>query len=174
VSDPAALRIRPATLGDAALLARLAAETFAAAFGPDNRPEDLALHLATHYSPDVFHRELSDPGCDALLAFVAEQPAGYAQLFDRTPPVDLGSGGRMLARFYLDPAWIGRGIAGPLMEASKASGRGRGARYLWLTVWQKNPRAIAFYEKCGFGIRGSTIFTVGTDPQEDWVMSAPL
>lgn len=174
MSAPASLCIRPATLEDAALLARLAAETFAAAFGPDNRPEDLALHLATHYSPDVFQRELSDPGCDTLLAFVAEHPAGYAQLFDRTPPMELGSGGRMLCRFYLDPAWIGRGIAAPLMEASKASARARGAKYLWLTVWQKNPRAIAFYEKCGFGIRGSTIFTVGTDPQEDWVMSAPL
>lgn len=174
MSAPDNLAIRMATRADATLLAELAARTFAAAFGPDNRPEDLALHLASHYSPEIFLAELSDPGCDALLAFVAERPAGYAQLFGRSPPVELGPGGRMLSRFYLDPPWIGKGIATPLMEAVTESARARGARYLWLTVWQKNPRAIAFYEKCGFAIRGTTVFTVGTDPQEDWVMALPL
>lgn len=174
MNGPAGLAIRMATSADAAQLADLAARTFRDAFGAANRPADLVLHLATHYTPELMRTELADPDCDTLLAEVDGQPAGYAQLFTRDPPLELGPGGRMLHRFYLEQAWIGRGIAGPLMEAVRASARGRAARYLWLTVWQENPRAIAFYHKCGFLTRGTTTFTVGNDPQSDWVMVSPL
>ncbi len=43
--------IRLARPADAAALAELAARTFREAFGADNRPEDLALHLASAYGP---------------------------------------------------------------------------------------------------------------------------
>jgi GNAT superfamily N-acetyltransferase len=174
VTGPPGLAIRIATSADAVQLADLAARTFRDAFGAANRPSDLAHHLDTHYTPAIMRSELVDPERDALLAEVDGQPAGYAQLCAGDPPLDLGAGGRMLQRFYLEQAWIGRGVAGPLMESARASARRRAARYLWLTVWQENPRAIAFYRKCGFVIRGTTTFTVGRDPQCDWVMASPL
>jgi GNAT superfamily N-acetyltransferase len=174
VNAPPAPAIRIATPADAAVLSDLAARTFRDAFGAANHPADLALHLETHYTPEVMRRELEDPGSEILLAEVEGRPAGYAQLVARDPPLDLGAGGRMLHRFYLEQAWIGRGIAGPLMEAVRTAARRRQAQYLWLTVWQENPRAVAFYRKCGFVSRGTTTFTVGTDPQVDWVMSARL
>jgi RimJ/RimL family protein N-acetyltransferase len=37
-------------------------------------------------------------------------------------------------------------------------------------VWERNARAIAFYEKCGFMQAGSHVFLMGTDPQRDLVM----
>ena len=48
--------------------------------------------------------------------------------------------------------------------------RARGARELWLGVWERNERAQAFYRKCGFRKVGTQIFVVGTDPQTDHVM----
>jgi ribosomal protein S18 acetylase RimI-like enzyme len=80
----------------------------------------------------------------------------------------------MLHRFYFDQAWVGRGLAQPLMAAVKAAAIRRGAAFLWLTVWERNPRAIAFYRKSGFGVVGSTTFEVGNDRQQDWVMTCPL
>jgi ribosomal protein S18 acetylase RimI-like enzyme len=174
VNAPRGLTIRIATPVDATGLANLAARTFRDAFGAANNPADLALHLETHYTAEVMRRELEDPGWETLLAEVDGRLAGYAQSVTRDPPLDLGAGGRMLHRFYLEQAWIGRGIAGRLMEAVQTSARRRRAQYLWLTVWQENPRAIAFYQKCGFVSRGTTTFTVGNDPQVDWVMTAPL
>jgi RimJ/RimL family protein N-acetyltransferase len=41
---------------------------------------------------------------------------------------------------------------------------------LQLTVYEKNARAIAFYNKVGFTPVGSTTFTVGDDVQTDIVM----
>lgn len=174
MTTPAALAIRIGTPADAERLADLAARTFRDAFGAANNPADLALHVARHYTPEIMRTELADPGCDTLLADVDGQTAGYAQLITRDPPQELGPGGRMLRRFYLEHAWIGRGIAAPLMEAVQASARRRAARYLWLTVWEENPRAVAFYRKCGFVTRGRTTFTVGNDPQSDWVMVCQL
>ncbi|HTS87214.1 MAG TPA: GNAT family N-acetyltransferase [Gemmatimonadales bacterium] len=170
MTPPPGLQIRVATSTDAPLLSALAERTFRAAFGPANRPEDLELHVRTHYSPEIMAREVVEPGAVTLLALVSEVPAGYAQLRSQDPPLPLGPRGLMLQRFYLEPEWIGRGIAGPLMEAVRVAARARGASYLWLTVWQENPRAIAFYRKCGFEQVGTATFTVGTDPQQDWVM----
>jgi ribosomal protein S18 acetylase RimI-like enzyme len=45
---------------------------------------------------------------------------------------------------------------------------------MWLSVWQKNPRAIAFYQKWGFEIAGTATFTIGSDVQTDWIMGRGL
>jgi RimJ/RimL family protein N-acetyltransferase len=37
-------------------------------------------------------------------------------------------------------------------------------------VWERNPRAIAFYAKLGFVEAGDHVFPVGNDPQRDVVM----
>lgn len=45
-----------------------------------------------------------------------------------------------------------------------------GARTLWLGVWEKHPRAIAFYRKRGFTDVGAHVVVVGSDPQTDRIM----
>ena len=73
---------------------------------------------------------------------------------------------------------IANGMAGALraalMERVKAEARARGAKTLWLGVWERNDRARAFYAKCGFADAGEHIFLFGTDPQTDRVMTLPL
>jgi diamine N-acetyltransferase len=79
-----------------------------------------------------------------------------------------------LARFYVDQAHHGRGIAQALMAAVDAHARARGGTRLWLGVWEHNARAIAFYRKCGFEKVGEHPFVLGTDLQRDWDMARPL
>jgi len=75
-----------------------------------------------------------------------------------------------LLRFYVDPAWQGRGVAQSLMDAVVAEATTRGAKTVWLGVWERNPRAIAFYAKSGFRDAGSQPFVLGTDRQTDRIM----
>lgn len=170
MTTPDGLRIRRGVLVDAPLLAELAERTFRDAFGPDNSPGDLELHVRTHYTPVRMAAELTNGDGTTLFAEVNGAAAGYAQLVTREPPSPLGAGGLMLHRFYLEQAWIGKGIAQPLMEAVRDAALERNARFLWLTVWERNPRAVAFYRKCGFTDVGITTFCVGTDAQTDLVM----
>lgn len=169
---PPGLRIRAAVHDDAAALADLMARTFRDAFGAVNRPEDLAAHLARSYGVAQQQHELADPAVTVLLAEIDGASCGYAQLRDgvEVPAAVTGSAPIQLWRFYLDQAWVGRGIAQPLMDAAKQAARSRGGRTLWLGVWEQNPRGIAFYRKAGFTVVGSFVFHLGDDPQSDLIM----
>ncbi|HEX7807692.1 MAG TPA: GNAT family N-acetyltransferase, partial [Thermoanaerobaculia bacterium] len=52
--------------------------------------------------------------------------------------------------------------------------RNANVQSVWLGVWEHNPRAIAFYEKCGFRITGKHPFLLGSDLQTDLVMTREL
>lgn len=58
------------------------------------------------------------------------------------------------------------------MAAAAGEADRRGAPTLWLGVWERNAREIAFYAKCGFEDVGSHTFMIGTDAQVDRVMAA--
>jgi ribosomal protein S18 acetylase RimI-like enzyme len=60
------------------------------------------------------------------------------------------------------------------MAAAKARARERGARGVWLGVWERNARAQAFYRKQGFERVGSKVFVVGSDAQTDDVFLCTL
>jgi ribosomal protein S18 acetylase RimI-like enzyme len=52
--------------------------------------------------------------------------------------------------------------------------KARGSDVAWLGVWERNPRAIAFYRKMGFAECGEHVFTLGHEPQRDVVMARKL
>jgi GNAT superfamily N-acetyltransferase len=152
------MNIRTAVPEDAAVLADLARATFYDAFAATNDAADMALHLERAY------------GVPQQTAEIA-----YAQIRDHhVPDCVSGAAPIELWRFYVDRQWHGRGIAPALMERVKAESRSRGAKTLWLGVWERNDRARAFYAKCGFADAGEHIFLFGTDPQTDRVMTLTL
>jgi GNAT superfamily N-acetyltransferase len=161
---------------DAARLAEFGARTFRETFADDNSVEDMSRHLESAWSPDIQRREIEDPDIDTLvLADDAGRWMAFAQL--RANHVSDGvpaEGSIELWRFYVDQPWQGRGVAAALMAAAKERGRRRGARTMWLGVWERNPRAQAFYRKHGFSHVGKKVFVVGSDPQTDHVMLCPL
>lgn len=169
---PPAVTVRRATLADAAAVAALAAKTFEETFAADNRPEDMAAHLATAYGVPQQAAEIADPDYVTLLAFADGTLAAFAQVRRKTPPACVtGDGPIEIHRFYVDQPWHGRGVARPLMDASVEAVRGFGGRTAWLSVWERNPRAQAFYAKAGFVRVGEADFWVGPDRQTDHILA---
>lgn len=163
--------IRPATPDDAASLAAFGARTFRETFAADNSPDDVALYLETTYAPALQSAELRHPGIVTLLAEDGRRLAGYAQLREGPAPECVGGPAPIeIWRFYVDRDWQGRGVAQALMLATLEAGIARGARTAWLSVWERNLRAQAFYRKCGFEDRGAREFILGRDRQTDRVM----
>jgi diamine N-acetyltransferase len=159
--------IRRATPEDAAALAEIASSTFVDAFGAMNDPGNLAMYLAQAYGEPQQRGELADPDLVTLVAEEGGALVAYAQ-------VRRDGANAELARFYVRRAHHGRGLAQRLMRETENAARAFGAQSLWLGVWEKNPRAIAFYAKCGFADTGSKPFIVGNDVQTDRVMVKPL
>jgi diamine N-acetyltransferase len=175
VAAPMSPTIRFATPVDAALLAELGARTFRDAFAADNRPEDLAAHLASHYSPALQERELRDPQRSFLLAEAAGTPAGFALLQDIPP--EPGVPGRRplrIERLYVDKSFHGTGVGAALMRRCLEEARARSHDVIWLGVWERNFRARAFYARWGFAEVGETAFTIGSDTQRDLVLVRSL
>lgn len=52
--------------------------------------------------------------------------------------------------------------------------RDKNADYVWLGVWEENPRAISFYKKNGFVEFDKHIFKFGNDEQTDIMMKLKL
>lgn len=162
--------IRRAAPADAVSLANLAARTFRDTFEADNKREDMAEHLARSYGPAQQLAEIMSPAIITLLAS-CDGPAAFAQLRHGKPPTCVTSERPIeLWRFYVDREWHGRGVAKLLMQSVFKEAAATGAAAVWLGVWERNPRAIAFYRKFGFVDVGSHEFRLGTDVQTDRIM----
>jgi ribosomal protein S18 acetylase RimI-like enzyme len=167
--------IRRAIAADAPVVAELARRTFFDTFAANNDAGDMAIHLARAYGVPQQSAELADPEITTLLVERDGGAVAYAQLRSgHVPDCVAGPAPLEVWRFYVSQEWHGRGIAQALMDRVKAEARERGARTLWLGVWEKNARARAFYVKCGFADAGEHIFLFGTDPQTDRVMALSL
>ena len=161
---------------DAAALAEFMSRNFLAAYGDCSTPENIAATIAKHYGLEAQQRQLGDR---RRLNLVLEQDgtiAGHAQLhfFGDTPERVRPLPTAEIARFYVDTAYHGRGLAQLMMDEVRRLARSRGSRSLWLSVWQQQPQAIRFYKKEGFRINGPLVFYVGEDPKDDWLMTCPL
>lgn len=169
--------IRKAEPADAGPLAEFAARIFDETFGPDNRPEDMAAHLADRFGVRQQTEEILHPDIVTLLV---EDDGGRLIAFTQVtilhphPDCVTGPAPVEVGRFYVDRPWHGRGLAQRLMAAALDAARSLGGETVWLTVWEHNPRAIAFYEKHGFRDVGSQPFRLGSDLQTDRVMVAGL
>ena len=167
--------IRPAGVPDAAWLAALAERTFRETYSAHNTPHNMERYVALHFAPALQAAELADPRFITLVAEVGGQAAGYTQLGPGPAPDCVrGPDPVEIIRFYVDRPWHGQGLAQELMGAAADHAYATGARTLWLGVWERNPRAIAFYRKCGFAEVGTHTFVLGTDHQRDLVLARPL
>lgn len=167
--------IRPAKLSDAASLAAIAERTFRETFAADNSEENINLHCAGKFSAAIQGKEISDPQLTTLLAETAGELAGFAQLrLSHAAACIKGDRPAELHRIYVSSAWHGRGVASELMRAVYAAAARAGSDCIWLGVWERNPRAIAFYRKCGFSVVGDQVFVLGRDRQRDLVLAMQL
>jgi GNAT superfamily N-acetyltransferase len=169
------VHIRPATVEDATALAAFAARTFVETFAESNTPEDMQAHVARSYGLAQQTAELTEAGAVTLLAEQNGRLIGYAQLRRAAPPECVVAPDVIeLHRFYVERAAQGSGAAQQLMRAVEDAAGAAGARHLWLGVWEHNPRAMRFYQKCGFVDVGSHAFVLGADRQIDRIMVAPV
>jgi ribosomal protein S18 acetylase RimI-like enzyme len=57
------------------------------------------------------------------------------------------------------------------MGAVVVAAAAAGAPALWLAVYARNARAVAFYRRHGFRVAGTSTFRLGAEVQDDWIMT---
>jgi ribosomal protein S18 acetylase RimI-like enzyme len=166
-----AIEIRRAVDDDAPALSILADRTFRAAFADANTPENMQRHCESAYTPAVQLAEIRDPSRETWVVDVEGRLVAYVQLrLDAASQRVPGDRPVEIQRFYVDASFHGAGLAHDLMAHVVTRAQAARSAVLWLGVWERNPRALAFYRKWGFEVVADHIFMVGSDPQRDLIM----
>ena len=97
--------------------------------------------------------------------------AGYAKVNFVPAQTELHDNSSLeVARLYLLEKYIGMGLGKVLLNHTINFAKLNRKKYLWLGVWEKNKRAIKFYEKHGLSIFSSHPFPFGDELQTDFLM----
>ena len=176
-SDMSSLQpaIRSASPADNTLLADLGRETFFETFAAENTPENMAAYLSEAFSPEKQGSELADPATRFLIVEETGQAIGYARLRSgQAPAAIVGKMPIEIVRFYVRKSWIGKGVGAQLMQACLLEAETAASDVVWLDVWERNQRAIAFYRQWEFVEVGAQPFQLGEDRQRDLLMARAL
>jgi ribosomal protein S18 acetylase RimI-like enzyme len=171
LSVPAVVRIRRAEEDDALALSVLAEATFRAAFAESNSAANMQLHCTASYGQALQLAEIRESNRETWVAELDGRLVAYVQLrLDAPSPVPSGERSVEIQRFYVDASRHGSGLAHQLMAHVLARADAGEHTVIWLGVWERNTRALAFYRKWEFEVVGEHIFKVGDDPQRDLLM----
>ncbi|TKC08886.1 GNAT family N-acetyltransferase [Pedobacter frigoris] len=165
------IRIEQARFGDLKTLQEISKRTFYETFADSNTEKDMQQYLSVNFSLDKLSSELSETDSRFYIAWDGQTAVGYLKVNTAQAQSDLKEAHSLeIERIYVLKAYHGKKV-GQLLYAHAFKVAGElGKSSIWLGVWEKNPRAIRFYEKNGFVTFGTHVFKMGEDEQTDLLM----
>src|ERR1700743_3807816 len=106
------IEIRRATREDAALIADMSRRTFYDTFAKFNTRADMEQFLNVQFTEEQLMAEVGAERNTFLLAYMDNQPVGYARLYEtKESPKELtGAEAIEIARLYCEKQAIGKGV----------------------------------------------------------------
>lgn len=158
---PRAISLRPGEPGDAVAIAALSVQVFLDTYATEGVRSDLAREAFSEYSEQAFRARLAEGSRRFVLAEAQGALIGFAELdcLREAPIADFS--GWELVRLYVQPQAQRLGIGAALLERSEKIALDAGARGLWLSVWERNARALAFYAAKGYADVGAGTHAFG-------------
>lgn len=169
------IAIVPANRNNLSALSILARETFIESFGHLNRKEDIEKYLAKNLTETSIASEFADEANKFFLAKMNDTLIGYIKLRpNENQDKPSGTKAIEIERIYVRKEHHDKKIGATLMEHAIGFAEKNGYETIWLGVWERNDRAIKFYERWGFKQYGSHPFILGNDSQTDILMKKVL
>lgn len=167
--------IRPVLESEISLLRDISIKTFVDAFGDQNTVSDMEMYIAESRNLLQVEKEFNDPNAILLFTESEGEITGFMKINEKdSQSRKFDQSSLELERIYLLEGHQGRGYGEQMIHHFEQMGIGLGVEMIWLGVWKKNPRAVAFYKKHGFEIFGEHDYLIGTDLQRDYLMRKML
>ncbi|SOD81575.1 GNAT family N-acetyltransferase [Spirosoma fluviale] len=116
-----------------------------------------AWYLARSFTPEALALELLDENARFYLIYLHEEPVGFLKLNLLKPsPCSPSLNGLELERIYLQQAATGKGIGAKIVQFVLEHARQMGRQVVWLKAMESSHDAIAFYERMGFVLCGTS------------------
>ncbi len=166
------LFFRRLTSADAELLAKIGSISLLESHGHSAPASTMQEYVDKNFSVDTCRTELDAEENIFYAVFFNNEPAGYYKIIlscaDAAVPLEQAT---KMERLYLLKEFYGLQLGKSLLQHAFNFSKKESELGMWLTVWQKNDRAINFYKKWGFKIMGEGKFTLtATRYNPTWIM----
>lgn len=169
------IEIKKVTQNDIGQLQEIGKQTFYETFSGGNTAENMNKYLDEGFSLEKLSAELNDLNAEFYFATLDNKVIGYLKLnFGQSQTELKNSNALEIERIYVLKEYHGKKVGQLLYDKAIQISRQKKSEYVWLGVWEENPRAINFYKKNGFVEFDKHIFKLGNDEQTDIMMKLQL
>lgn len=169
------IEIKKITLNDIDQLQKIGRQTFQETFSEGNSEENMKTYLEEGFSIEKLTAELNDTQSEFYFATHNNEVIGYLKLNFGESQTELKDNKALeIERIYVSKEYHGKNVGQLLYNKAIEIAKQKNADYVWLGVWEENPRAIHFYKKNGFVEFDKHIFKLGNDEQTDIMMKLNL
>jgi len=164
--------IRQATAEDCNTIVDLGRRTFVETHAEIGKNGVLEAYVEKKFSPEIIDAELHSSNAWFYIGFVDDIPVAFTKLRNDRKAKGLEYNNVIeIERIYVLKEFQGVKVGKEMMNNCKEIARQNKYDIIWLQVWQRNNKAIQFYQKAGFVIYDTTTFSYSKDlKQEDFLM----
>ncbi|HKO76570.1 MAG TPA: GNAT family N-acetyltransferase [Flavobacterium sp.] len=169
------ITVRKITVSDINELQKIGKLTFEETFSSENSEENMKEYLENGFATEKIKAELIDKNSEFYFAEQNGKTIGYLKVNIGQSQTEIKDENALeIERIYVLKEFHGKKIGQILYEKTIELARARNLDYVWLGVWEQNPKAIRFYKKNGFVAFDKHIFKLGNDEQTDIIMKLKL
>ena len=167
--------LKKVTLADISQLQEIGRKTFFETFAAWNTEENMKNYLEEGFSIQKLTAELENENSEFYFAELDNNVIGYLKLNSGSSQTELKDTAALeIERIYVLKAYHGKAVGQMLYDKAMSIAKEKKVNYLWLGVWEENPRAIQFYKKNGFVEFDKHVFRLGNDEQTDIMMKLEI
>jgi len=156
-------------------LREISIRTFTESFASENSEADMNDYISKSRSVAQISKEFHTPGSDFYFALSEEKPIGYLKLNSGAAQTEFPEQNSIeIQQIYVDKDFQNLKIGQMLLDTALKIASEKNFEFIWLGVWERNAKAILFYERNGFEIFDKHQFALGTDVQTDLLMKKQL
>lgn len=156
-------------------LKEVAIETYTDTFAEHNTPENMQAYLEEAFDDKQLASELLHPHSEFYFIHVQEKLSGYLKInIEDAQSEEMGEETLEIERIYIRPEFQRSGLGEHLFNKAIERATIYGKTAVWLGVWERNHRALSFYEKMGFVRVGVHSFWMGSDEQIDYILKKEI
>lgn len=163
------------TENDILELQEIGRKTFSETFSENNTEESMNEYLESSFSTEKLTNELNNKNSEFYFAKINDEVIGYLKLNIGSSQTEIKDNNALeIERIYVSKDFHGKKVGQILYEKAIEIASQKKVDYVWLGVWEKNLRAINFYQKNGFTEFDKHIFRLGNEEQTDIMMKLDL
>lgn len=165
------LVIHEVDIRDVERLRKISIKTYKQAFDSTNTEENMLDYISKSFSIEQLTKEIENRYSEFFFAEIDEEIIGYLKLnFGMAQNEFQNDDSLEVERIYVDETFHGKRIGQLLFDHAINRAKEKNVQYVWLGVWEHNPKAIRFYEKNGLEVFDQHPFAMGDEVQTDLLM----